>query len=101
VTSAQGGKVTFYTQYYPGWRAYLDGREVAVVPEGDLGWMTVEVPGGEHVLLLRFEDTPVRVAGTLITLLTGFLVVAAWGWEVKGKGIRESGNQAIRQSGNQ
>ena len=63
--------------------------------------MTVEVPGGEHVLLLRFEDTPVRVAGTLITLLTGFLVVAAWGWEVKGKGIRESGNQAIRQSGNQ
>jgi len=82
VTSAQGGKVTFYTQYYPGWRAYLDGREVAVVPEGDLGWMTVEVPAGEHVLLLRFEDTPVRVAGTVITLLTGFWVVAVWGWDL-------------------
>ena len=98
VSSVQGGKVTFYTQYYPGWRAYLDGREVAVVPEGDLGWMTVMVPGGEHVLLLRFEDTPVRVAGTLISLVTGLLVVAVWGWEVKGKGI---GNQEIRESGNQ
>jgi hypothetical protein len=82
VTSAQGGKVTFYTQYYPGWRAYLDGREVPVMPAGDLGWMTVAVPSGEHTLLLRFEDTPVRVAGTLISLVTGLLVVAVWGWDV-------------------
>ncbi|MBM3136366.1 MAG: YfhO family protein [Chloroflexi bacterium] len=82
VTAAQGGKVTFYTQYYPGWRAYLDGREVPVMPEGDLGLMTVEVPAGEHVLLLRFEDTPVRVAGTVISLVAGLVVVAVWGWEV-------------------
>jgi hypothetical protein len=77
--------VTFLTPYYPGWTAtvYEDKGQAA----GDLkarvgrpvatpalqttpyeGWIVVPVPKGEHFLEVRFEDTPVRVAGRWISL---------------------------------
>lgn len=85
--------VTFYTTYYPGWNAYVyeDLGEKA----GDLkqrvgrlqarpaikttdpeGWMVVTVPRGDHFLLLRFEDTPVRTAGKAVTLFGGGMALA-------------------------
>ncbi len=86
--------VTFYIPYYPGWTAtlYKDiapdrtdlypyrriGRAIAA-PEiqttNPEGWMVVPVPAGEHFLELRFKDTPVRVVGKWISLLSLGLVV--------------------------
>ncbi|NPV08779.1 MAG: hypothetical protein HPY83_12570 [Anaerolineae bacterium] len=70
--------IRFHTFYHPGWNAYIldeDTGEVSgtapVVPEGELGLISVPVPQGRHVLLLVFEDTPVRRLGTGLTLLTG------------------------------
>lgn len=66
--------IIFNTFYYPGWNAYiLDENTGAVtgtalvVPEGELGRISVPVPAGRHVLLLVFEDTPVRRLGTAAT----------------------------------
>jgi hypothetical protein len=86
-----GRRIIFNQFYYPGWRAYLlDGRhgqpvqELSIVPEteGTLGRMTVPVPAGEGYVLLRFEDTPPRTIGRMISLATvGLLMVAgAVGW---------------------
>ena len=76
-------RIRFHTFYYPGWRAYIldeSSEKVAAVapvePEGKLGLITVPVPRGRHILLLRFEDTPVRKAGWL---LTGFGALACLG----------------------
>jgi hypothetical protein len=87
----EGRSIVFNQFYYPGWRAYLlDERhgqpvqELPIVPEteGTLGRMTVPVPTGEGFVLLRFEDTPPRTMGRLISLATaGLLVMAgAVGW---------------------
>jgi hypothetical protein len=75
----EGRRIIFNQFYYPGWKAYLlDGRhgnpvrELAIIPEeeGTLGRMTVPVPVGEGFILLRFEDTPPRIAGQMISLAT-------------------------------
>ena len=88
--------VTFLTPYYPGWTAtvYEDKGQAA----GDLkarvgrpvatpamqttpyeGWIVVPMPKGEHFLEVRFEDTPVRVAGRWISLASLLGVVGALG----------------------
>ena len=82
------GRITFNTFYYPGWHAYLleseEGpieRELKIVPHGTWGKITVTVPEGDHYLLLRFEDTPVRVVGKYVTALSVFIMFAALGWK--------------------
>ena len=82
----EGRRIYFNQFYYPGWRAYLlDGpggepvQELSIVPEeeGTTGRMTVPVPVGEGYVLLRYEDTPPRIAGRWITWATvGVLVIA-------------------------
>jgi len=86
------GRITFNTFYYPGWHAYLLEseagpivRELPIVPHGTLGKITVTVPEGDHYLLLRFEDTPVRVVGKYVTALSVLIIFAALGWKASGR----------------
>lgn len=97
-TEKEGQSVTFLIPYYPGWQAYIyedlgphDGNlneEVGPVTRvGPLvgqppisttsieGWMVVPIPAGSHFLELRFEDTPVRIAGGWISLGSIVLLV--------------------------
>jgi hypothetical protein len=69
--------ITFNIFYYPGWHAYLVERETgAVIDElpialrGELGLMTVKVPAGVGRVLIRFEDTPVRKLGLMVSLVS-------------------------------
>jgi hypothetical protein len=69
----------FSTFYFPGWKAYLDGTEIAIQIENETGAMLLDIPEGEHMLELKFVDTPVRYYGKLISLLSlaalgGFLL---------------------------
>jgi hypothetical protein len=57
----------FYTAYYPGWQARLNGAPVPISIWGDLGGMAVEVPAGEYRLELRFEDTWPRTMGQAVS----------------------------------
>ncbi len=103
-TDKTGQSVTFFVPYYPGWTAYIyqdlgphdgnldkaKGPVTRIGPPVEMpqisttpieGWMVVPIPPGSHFLELRFEDTPVRIAGQWISLLS--LLVAAgllsWG----------------------
>lgn len=67
VRSPSPTPLTVYTQYYPGWKAYVDGQPVPIDTVGDYGLMTVEVPAGEHTVLFRFETTAPRVLGAILT----------------------------------
>jgi len=75
VNSSAGTEVQFYTYYFPGWRGYVDGQEVETHPTGSHGLITLEVPAGEHHVLIRFSDTPVRVLGTVVSVLSFVLAV--------------------------
>jgi hypothetical protein len=71
----------FNVQNYPGWRVFLLKprsneiiRELPIQIEPPYGRIKVLVPKGEYWLLLRFEDTPPRTVGTVLSGLS--LVIA-------------------------
>jgi len=71
VRSPEGTALRFYTYYFPGWRVYIDGERLpdeALRAETVYGLITVDIPPGEHQVLLRWGDTPLRLAGKLLTL---------------------------------
>lgn len=51
--------------YFPGWLAFLDGTEAAVMPTGPQGYIGVEVPGGDHHLELLFGPTRLRLGAMI------------------------------------
>jgi hypothetical protein len=77
--------MTFNTFYYPGWHAYLLDfdtgevlEELPIAVRGELGLMTVRLPAGVGKVLLRFEDTPIRVLATAVSLASLALVAGLW-----------------------
>ncbi|MCX8067395.1 MAG: 6-pyruvoyl-tetrahydropterin synthase-related protein, partial [Anaerolineae bacterium] len=56
--------------YYPGWRAWVDGREVEVAPEAGWGRLTFPVPAGRHHIVVRFGETPLRLAADVLSALS-------------------------------
>jgi hypothetical protein len=59
-----------FTFYFPGWHAYVDGREVPIDVSAPDGFITFWVPSGEHEVLVQFEDTPPRRLGYLLSGLS-------------------------------
>jgi hypothetical protein len=80
-----GGPATveFYTFDYPGWRVTVDGQAVAHRHQPPYGLVTVDVPAGEHRLVLRMGTTPPRLAGGIASLLA----LAAIGLGLSGRRI--------------
>ena len=73
--------------YYPGWRAFLDGKPVSIGPLGQAplsasGLVRVPVPEGDHEVRIEFGRTPLRLALDLVSLaalLVGLgMLVGAW-----------------------
>ncbi|MBA3533673.1 MAG: hypothetical protein H0T73_17285 [Ardenticatenales bacterium] len=74
--------VRWLITYYPGWHAYrlpLDGNqpleELAITPAEKSCHLTVQAPPGHYRLLVRFEDTPVRVIGKSLSIISLLLVM--------------------------
>ena len=55
---------------FPGWKMFIDGKEVENFVAGDEKWgrMYVEVLKGEHKIRAEFTNTPVRAASNFISL---------------------------------
>jgi len=53
---------------FPGWKAYLDGLEVKIQTEKVSGAMLIDVPKGNHILKLKFVDTPIRRYSKILSL---------------------------------
>jgi hypothetical protein len=90
IAGAPGQKVVFNIAWFPGWRAYiLDGEDGPIVQEipveredGPLARVVVPAPEGQHVVLLRFEDTPVRDLGQRVAVVGGILLAAIAGFGI-------------------
>ena len=83
-SSAQPFPLRFHLFYFPGWQAYVDGARVDTHPSTPLGLVTLALPSGEHRIVLRFEDTPIRRASMLLSSLTlcALLVVCIYRWRI-------------------
>lgn len=75
VRAATPVTVQFYTYDYPGWQVWLDGAPISHRHEPPYGLITVDVPAGEHHLILEMGSTPPRVIGGIISLLAGGLIL--------------------------
>ena len=58
----------FYTYDYPGWQVTLNGQPLEHRPTAPYGLITVDIPAGDHTVLLRMGSTPPRTLGGLISI---------------------------------
>ncbi len=85
--------ITFKMYYYPGWRAYMVKpwstaiiRELPIEVVDPSGNMRVPVArGADQWLLLRFEDTPPRIAGQWISICSLLAVFGVVLSEIRGQ----------------
>jgi hypothetical protein len=80
---ATPGLLGMHQARFPGWRLWIDGRPTPVgaapeIPEQQAtpGFMTADVPPGEHTLVLAFGPTRLRLLGMVVSAITIF--GAAW-----------------------
>jgi len=61
-----------YTFYFPGWRVYVDGQKVPIEFQDPnyRGVITYKVSSGQHKILVKFEETRIRVLGKIISLFS-------------------------------
>lgn len=59
--------------YYPGWRAFIDGRD-ARIERANLAFRGLAIPAGDHRVVMRYEPTRLR-QGAAVTL--GALLLTA------------------------
>lgn len=74
VDSAQSGSIRINTIYYPGWRALINGKNVATYPDTD-GLMEFPVKKGINYIVLQLSETPLRLIGDILSLISVFLIV--------------------------
>ncbi|MCS7282466.1 MAG: glycosyltransferase family 39 protein, partial [Anaerolineae bacterium] len=70
VESPEPSRITVNRFHYPGWRAWVDGQEVEVTPEAGWGRLTFPVPAGRHHIVVRFGETPLRLAADVLSALS-------------------------------
>ncbi len=74
-TAASPGLLIISEVYEEGWRAYLDGERVAVLPTHHV-LRGVPVPAGEHTVEMRYEPLALR-AGIPISVITAATMLIA------------------------
>ncbi len=66
--AAEPVRLLFYTYYFPGWRATLNGEPIEITYLPPNGLIVLDVPAGEHEVVLRFGPTPVRRLAVAVSL---------------------------------
>jgi hypothetical protein len=69
-------RILDHTQYFPGWRAYVDGVKTPIEfqDQNHRGRITFNVEAGVHKVVVIFGSSPVRTIGNSISLITLFVI---------------------------
>jgi uncharacterized membrane protein YfhO len=73
--------------FFPGWKAFVDGREVEIL-RADYLFRAIPLQKGTHVIEVRYEPSGYR-AGKWISVAGLFLVVSLFFIETKWKTKRK------------
>jgi len=71
-------RLRFYTHYFPGWRATVDGLPVEIQPDPPNGLIGLDLPAGEHRVQLQFGATPVRRVSAAVSAMGLAFVLGLW-----------------------
>ncbi|MCX5884757.1 MAG: YfhO family protein [Proteobacteria bacterium] len=75
--------------FYPGWKAYLDGRETKIY-QANYAFRAVPLPAGTHRIAMVYDPVSFRI-GKAITLFTLFIFIflsISYAFRDKGLGVR-------------
>ena len=73
ITVAEGETITINRAHFPGWRYYIEGKEIT--PNVARGLPTFELEPGSYLFESRFTDTPVRILGNTVSLISLFFII--------------------------
>lgn len=68
--------INFSQNYFPGWKAYVDGKETRIYMVNGL-IQGIEVPAGEHTITFRYFPTSLLIGGgiTVFTLTAAVMMI--------------------------
>lgn len=84
MSASSPGKILANIAYFPGWKVYLNGRE-SKIRVSDKGLFEFDVPRGDSLIEIKFQDTGIRRLSTFLSLTS---IVLLLGLFMKGKSIK-------------
>lgn len=68
--SSMSSTITVATIDYPGWVVSVDTKKVSQQPSTPYGFISFNVPKGQHDSVVRFTETPLRTFSDIVSLLS-------------------------------
>ena len=75
VLAKENTKIRINTIYYPGWKAYIDNKEVQIFYENEYGAIDILIPSGKHLVKANFTETPLRLISDIISVSSFFVLL--------------------------
>ncbi|MDP3998637.1 MAG: 6-pyruvoyl-tetrahydropterin synthase-related protein [bacterium] len=75
IEAGEESLVRINTLYFPGWQAQVDKQSVEINYENEKGVIQIPVNQGDHEVMVKFGETPLRLFSDIISLLS-FLFLA-------------------------
>lgn len=77
VSVKKPGVFQLETFYFPGWKYFVDNKEISVDPTEDkeLGRPRINLVPGEHLVVAKFTNTPVRTFGNSVSLISWLVLL--------------------------
>lgn len=89
----EGGGIAFPLHYWPGWEAWVDSERAEAWPVEGSGYLALEVPPGEHTVVLRLGRTPVRAVGEIVSLVTAAMLLVVTAVQAARRRVNEETSQ--------
>jgi hypothetical protein len=85
--------------YTPAWEALnlTTGASVPMQPYRGSGWAQLELPRGEHTIMLRYAGTPLQLAGEIVSLIALVLLIGIIALTLRRTGLPSQ--SALRRAG--
>ena len=76
LSASKTARVTINTMYFPGWRVFVDSRELNISYDNPKGVIEFSLPAGEHSVEAVFRQTPVRMLANMLSLISFLSLIA-------------------------
>ena len=84
-TTENDEQIQLAIMYFPGWELRLDGSDFPISYNSN-GFINATIPAGSHTLDIIFTDTPLRIAGNTLTVITLLFVLITFSVQyIRGK----------------
>lgn len=75
VDAKESVTIAVQTVYFPGWYAFIDGKQTDITYNNPKGIIQIVVPSGKHNIRVVFQETPIRLVSDGISLVAGLILM--------------------------